>query len=510
MRSARLRKSLYAVIVLFIFLLSAQFCGVDAGLFWSRRAHLTDIINGMFPPAWGFWSKALAPLAATVQMSVTGTTLGSLLALAAAPFCAANLGYSKSLRNIIRIIIQILRSFPALILALIATFIFGLGTFSGTAAITVFTFAIMTRLTYEDIETSSLRAYDALCACGSAPAKSFFRAVFPQIVPSYLTNALYLLETNVRHSAILGYVGAGGIGLLLNEKTSWREYDKVGMILCMLFIAVCLTEWFSTWLASVVRGEKKLYPAAANTLKLLLLLLFVLCTVTVSPPDFSHTNPQIVKNMFLGFVSPDLSFFFDTGKSGLGFLLLETVAISVVGTVIGAVLALPLAFLGSSRFMPRFIAVIFRAIIAAVRSVPFLIYGLIFIRVCGPGAFTGALTMAVCSVGLLCKRFSEAIDALDFRAYRALNAMGVTLPSRIRHAVLPQLMASFYSSVLYRFDVNIREASILGLVGAGGIGAPLIFSMNHFDWHTSGAIVIGLIILVWIVDVVSVKIRKSI
>ena len=79
----------------------------------------------------------------------------------------------------------------------------------------------------------------------------------------------------------------------------------------------------------------------------------------------------------------------------------------------------------------------------AIRSVPFLIYGLIFIRVCGPGSFTGVLTLAVCSVGLLCKRFTEAIDTLDFRAYHALEAMGTPKLSCVRHAALPQLVPQF-------------------------------------------------------------------
>lgn len=143
-----------------------------------------------------------------------------------------------------------------------------------------------------------------------------------------------------------------------------------------------------------------------------------------------------------------------------------------------------------------------------IRSVPFLVYGLIFIRVSGPGAFTGVLTLAVCSIGLLTKRFTEALDALDPRPYHALLAMGVRPLPAICHSVLPQLKPVFTSIILYRFDVNIREASVLGLVGAGGIGAPLIFSMNQYAWEKAGAIMLGLILLVWFIDMVSGKNRS--
>ena len=174
---------------------------------------------------------------------------------------------------------------------------------------------------------------------------------------------------------------------------------------------------------------------------------------------------------------------------------------------LGALLAAPLAFLSTPKLLPRPVALLFRVLIVAIRSVPFLIYGLIFIRVSGPGAFTGVLTLAVCSIGLLSKRFTEAIESLDFRAYDALRAMGVSLLPRIRYAVLPQLGPAFPSAVLYRFDVNIREASVLGLVGAGGIGAPLIFAMNQYAWNDVSAIFLGFVLLVWLIDVGSARLR---
>ena len=206
-----------ALVFFLIFLAAARFTDCSLTQFWARRAHLTDIVSAMFPPDWSYIPRILAPLLATVQMSVAGTVLGALLALLLAPLCAENLDAPRPLRRIARFLVQIVRSFPTLILALLATFLFGLGTFPGTVAITVYTFAIMTRLTYEDIETALLGSYHALCAMGTAPAKAYFRAIVPDIAPSFFANALYLLEANVRHSSILGYVGAGGIGLLLNE-----------------------------------------------------------------------------------------------------------------------------------------------------------------------------------------------------------------------------------------------------------------------------------------------------
>lgn len=503
------KRWLRTLVFLLLFLAAARFTDCSPSLFWARRGHLTDIASAMFPPDWSYTFRVLPPLLATVQMSVTGTALGAGLALLLAPLCAENLRAPWPVRLVLRLVIQIVRSFPTLILALLATFLFGLGTFPGTVAITVYTFAIMTRLTYEDIETAALGPYHALCAMGAAPSKAYFRAVVPGIAPSYFSNVLYLLETNVRHSSILGYVGAGGIGLLLNEKISWREYSKVGMVLLLLFLTVCAIEGVSGFLSQVVREERSLSPGGRRLLVCAAALLLLACTLAIQPPDFSHTSPGAVEAMLSGLVRPDWAFFFRRDTGGLGYLLLETVCIALVGTCVGTVLAVPLSFLSTARLMPKPTALLFRVVIMAIRSVPFLIYGLIFIRVSGPGPFTGVLTLGICSVGLLSKRFTEAIEALDFRAYHALEAMGVPLLLRVRYAVLPQLIPAFASAVLYRFDVNIREASVLGLVGAGGIGAPLIFAMNHYAWNEAGAIALGLILLVWVIDLLSAALRRT-
>ena len=502
------KRWLWALALLLLFLAAAWFTECSPARFWARRGHLTDLISAMFPPDWGYTSRILTPLLATVQMSVTGTALGAFLALLAAPLCAENLQAFGPVRFLLRLLIQILRSFPALILALLATFVFGLGTFSGTAAITVYTFAILTRLTYEDIEAAPLAPYQALCAMGAAPAGAYWRAVVPGIAPSYFSNVLYLLETNVRHSAILGYVGAGGIGLLLNEKISWLEYSRVGMILLLLFLTVCIIEGISSLLSQMIREERRLSRREKRALTGAAVFLLLACTLSLQPPDFSHTSLRTVQAMVSGLLHPDWAFFFETDASGLGYLLLETVCIALAGTCLGTVLAVPLSFLGTGRLMPKPVALGFRLVIMAIRSVPFMIYGLIFIRVTGPGPFAGVLTLAVCSVGLLSKRFMEAIEAMDFRAFHALEAMGVSRLLRIRYAVLPQFLPALASAVLYRFDVNIREASVLGLVGAGGIGAPLIFAMNHYAWNEAGAIALGLILLVWVIDRLSAALRR--
>ena len=147
---------------------------------------------------------------------------------------AGNLIKKPYIRIVVRVIVQCVRTIPVLILALVATFIWGLGAAAGTVAIAVSTWAVMARIGGEDIEGLTLKSYEAVTAIGAGRFKAFSRTVIIELLPGYLSNSLYVLEANIRHAAILGYVGAGGIGLLLNEKISWREYGRVGMILVML------------------------------------------------------------------------------------------------------------------------------------------------------------------------------------------------------------------------------------------------------------------------------------
>ena len=152
---------------------------------------------------------------------------------------------SKIVVSIVRVMFSLIRTLPTIVIALVATLVFGLGTLAGTVAIAVFSFGYIGKLTYEEIETVDMGAFEAMQAMGATRSQAFVSAIIPQVLPFYLSNCLFNFEGNVRYAAVLGYVGAGGIGLILNEKISWREYPSVGMILIALFVTVFVIETVS-------------------------------------------------------------------------------------------------------------------------------------------------------------------------------------------------------------------------------------------------------------------------
>ncbi|ONI43600.1 phosphonate ABC transporter, permease protein PhnE [Candidatus Epulonipiscioides gigas] len=218
---------------------------------------------------------------------------------------------------------------------------------------------------------------------------------------------------------------------------------------------------------------------------------------------------SIVQSIISGIFAPDAQLLFNLTTSGVPYLLLQTICIAFLGTIVGAIIAIPFAFISATNLVPRPIAIIGRVIIMAIRTVPAFIYALMFIRVTGPGPFAGLMTMAVCSIGMVSKMYIEAIEDLDIRILESLDACGCTMFQKIRVGILPQLMPDFISTIIYRFDMNLRDATVLGLVGAGGIGAPLIFAMNAYKWSEVGAILAGLIVLILIIEIISSKIRTK-
>ncbi len=226
----------------------------------------------------------------------------------------------------------------------------------------------------------------------------------------------------------------------------------------------------------------------------------------------SESNPNglaVAGQIIAGIFQPDLKLLFDFSSQGVPFLLLETFCIAFLGTIVGAFFSLPLAFLSASNLLPAFITRLVRLLIMAIRTIPAFVYGLMFIRVTGPGAFAGLMTMSLVSVGMIAKLFSESIEELDSGILESLDAAGCTSFQKIRYGIWPQLSPLFISTLLYRFDMNLRDASILGLVGAGGIGAPLIFAMSAYRWHEVGAILAGLVVLILVIEAISGHIRTK-
>ena len=222
------------------------------------------------------------------------------------------------------------------------------------------------------------------------------------------------------------------------------------------------------------------------------------------------TNPDW--DLLLGRIKEDTTVTTVAGirvsTEGVPYLLFQTIAIAFLGTIIGGILAIPFSFLASDRIVPKWIGWIFRLLILLIRTIPSLVWALVWIRVTGPNAFCGVVTQSVCSIGMISKMYMTAIEDLDVRILESLDASGCSAFQKIRYGVLPQIIPNFISTVIYRFDINMKDATTLGIVGAGGIGAPLIQCITSSRWSMVGAYLFGLILLMLVIEWLSTRIRN--
>ena len=496
-------RSLLFFLCLFISFYQTDF---SLPLLWERVHYFIDTAARMFPPDTSFIKVILAPLRDTVYISLLGTGLGGIIGIAGTILCNGYVNRWKPARIVLKAVVHTFRCIPVLILALLCTFVFGLGIWSGIIAVALSTGAVLSRLGYEDSENTELHTVRVLEYAGVGRLTAWWVSVWKQIFPGYLANLLYLLESNVRNAAVLGFVGAGGVGLLLHEKLAWREYSKVGMILCVLYLVVLATESLSGFLRlRLVETEKRHKNWYVHAI---LLVLFIIISSIACFPAAIELNQTALSSIVKGVVSPDITMLFSLAPDDVPALLFETFCIAFLGTLGGTVFALLLSVFSCFRFF-GYAAVLTRLVLLMFRAVPVLVYGMLWIRVTGPGPFAGVLTMALCSIGLLAKRFLIAIDSIDLKPFYALRASGVDLLPAVRWTIVPQILPHYLSAVLYRMDINLREAAVLGLVGAGGIGTPLVLAMNHYEWEQAGALLWGMILLAAAFGAASEKYRKA-
>jgi phosphonate transport system permease protein len=222
-----------------------------------------------------------------------------------------------------------------------------------------------------------------------------------------------------------------------------------------------------------------------------------------------ETAWQITKAVFNGLFHPDWDYVYLAEGEDLLRGLAETLAIALLGTTISVFLTIPFAIWASRNLIrTRLFSGASTFTLSLIRTFPDIIMAIIFIKAVGPGAFAGVMTIGINSIGMLGKLNSEAIEDLDMGPSEALKACGANRLQTIWFAIVPQAIPAYLSFALFRLEINVRSAAILGMVGAGGIGTPLLFALEGRTWSRVGVILLGIIVLVTVIDWISGKLRR--
>lgn len=496
--------SLFIIILFFSFRVSK----VDINSLIGGISSSVSLLSEMFPPDFSKWKKILLLSIETIAMGFWGTIIGMIISLPLGFLSAKNIS-GGIIYLISRGIINFLRAIPEIMFALIFVISIGMGAMSGILALAFCTVGLLSKFYAEAIESIDRNPVEAVEATGSHSLGIIRHAILPQVFPLFMGYNLYLLDRNIRTAMALGLVGAGGLGVELFTQMRSFNYQKAAAILIIIFLIITVIDRVSAKLRNdIINGT---FLSRENRRKDKLLLLIILAIAVLSfyfiPFNFkeiAYGIPRILE-FLKGLLPPDFS---EIGKYSK--LMLETVGMGISATFLAILISVPIGVLSARNIISTpFMYNIMKESANFLRAMPELMFALIFVAAVGLGPFAGVLAIALHSAGFLGKFYGEAIENIDPKPVEAVKATGAKFIQRIRYSVFPQVIPLFNSYNLYLLDRNIRASTIMGIVGAGGIGFDLVMSIKLFDYKKTAALVLIILFTIMLVDWLSTYLRKK-
>jgi phosphonate transport system permease protein len=240
-------------------------------------------------------------------------------------------------------------------------------------------------------------------------------------------------------------------------------------------------------------------------------ILLIYSAVSIDYSGLSTFSLSMGLDVLKGLSHPDWSFVYDGSGEDLVSLLLLTIGIAFLGTTIGTILAIPFTLLSASNLWKNLgaVPVVGKFILNILRAFPELVFAIIFVKVVGPGPFAGVMAIGVHHIGMLGKLYTEELESMDEKLIEEAEAVGANFWQTLFFVRIPTLMPIYSSLSLNHFEIAVRSAATLGLVGAGGVGAPLIFAIQTRSWGKVSIILLGVILTVFALDLITGIIRRK-
>lgn len=513
---------------------------------------LWTFLYGLFPPDFspGFLRIVFHALVSTMATAIAGTILSVLIAVPLGALgtpilwrrgillAGENRNWFVALQSFasrtVLALLGFLRAIPDLVWGLLFVTAVGLGSLAGALALAVAYAGVLGRVYADVFGDVDPRPLEALQAMGATRAQIFLRGIWPQALPNVTAYTLYSFECCVRAASVLGFVGAGGIGYEISLSMRLFEYRQVMTLILAFVLLLFLTDIVSRRLRTRLgpnagslrkrqwfNGESFVWRTAGYAVLVVVAGTSFYFT-GFSPDHFGEAN--ILKNM-LRFCRGMFPLDFAKGfVLSLPPLLMQTLAISILGSlmgvVIGGILAIPATSTlvlvhpdspGSrsqaKRGLRWSIYWAARLLLNLLRSIPDLVWVLVCILVVGIGPFAGTLAIGLHTAGVLGKLYAETLEEVPVQPVEALRALGAGPLQLLAWALWPQAKRTLGSYTVLRWETNLRVSAILGLVGGGGLGQA-IYNNVQLGFYSRLATLLLLVYLLviasdWIGDTVS-------
>ena len=511
--------------------------------FFDDLQNVVNLFKRMYPPDFADTDRIISLTFETLWIALLGTVGAVILSYPLAIGAATNTTKHPIIRFVCRGIITLSRAVPELILAAVFVVAYGPGPFAGILALALHSIGMIGRLFSDSIEEASEASGEAVTSVGATRRQRIRSAVIPQALPSFIATALFRLEINIRGSAVLGLVGAGGIGQLISESLESIQYKPALAAVVVVFVVILIVELVSTSIRQSLIGEvatqqqnkqrgrlasfinrrdaslnknayerrsisapwttERVFRATALVF-FAVLLFFAISTINIEWSNTIQNTPKmgtVLRQMFPPSAGGEYSLMIKG--------LIESLAIAIVSTFLGVAVALPLAVLMARNInIRRFLPFGTRIGVLGLRGIPELIIAVIFVSAMGLGPVPGTLALSVTVAVFASKLFADSLEEVNPAPREAVAAVGASKVQEFFSSVVPQFISPFVSNFFYLLDVFFRSSTVLGIVGGGGIGYLLIQSIRVYQFKLTMAIVISVYLIVLVIEWLGLGMRR--
>ncbi len=428
-----------------------------------------------------YLAALLVPLAQTLGMAAGGMLIACVIGLPLGLVVATRAPGTRLLYQAM----AALRAVPDLTLAILCVVVFGIGPAAGLFALAAFYTAMIGKV-FADLFLSAERGpLDALRATGAGRTSVAVFGLIPLRLTDLLTHGCYSFECAVRAAVIVGAVGGGGLGTELVGTLNAFDYRRAATLILMLILVMTLVDHASWRVRRAPRLVFLVVPVGAAAL-------------WIYRPHLVAVEHALAT--FASMLPPRLPL---SAIAQLPRLLGETLLIAGGGTALAALVALPLGLASARNLAPHPVAIAVRSVLEALRAVPEVVWGLVLVSLASVGPVAGIIALGLHSAGVLGKLYAESFENVRVEAARAIEATGATRLSVAWFALIPLAAGPIAVHSLFRLEWNLRAATVVGMIGAGGIGEALYEAQQLFFYRQMLAYVLITWIIVSAVDVLS-------
>ncbi|GFZ77627.1 phosphonate ABC transporter, permease protein PhnE [Nesterenkonia alkaliphila] len=531
---------------------SAYDLGINPVTIFERLANGVDFLSRLVPPEFPEPGRLIELTLTTLAIVFLATLFSVVTSVPIAIFAAVNTTTGMVSRQTARIIMIFCRAAPDLVFAIILIRVFGPanGALIGIIAMGLSSIGMVGKLLADNIEDVNRGPSEAIQAAGGARWQWIHSTVIPQILPQIIAHGLHRMDINLRNSVLLGFVGVPGIGAALSTAMNTRQWQLV-MGLAIIITVLCI---FMELLSGAIRTQLMGRDGSGRRRGILGVIDRIAHNNWVTAPTETHqvqrtrngavrTSPQwdagriqrffgwlvliglvvaavwdiqinwqVLTNTVTNFPEVVSRFFPPDGR-GLYWdrffpALVETVQIGFASLLLGLFIALPIGAMAARNVAPTpGIAKFFRIVIVVCRAFPELVLAIILVVILGFNATAGVLALAFGSIGLLSKLVADSLEESDTRVQDAVRASGANRLQTFFAATVRQTAPATIAHILYQLDVNIRAATLLGVLGLG-IGFDLLEASTRNRYDILSLIILNILAVVVVLELISMYVRK--